>query len=518
MMQVLDIVVICAVLSTTLVEAGSAPVEAESDYDKVVKIVSDHTIVINNETVQWGYFSKNVPPVKKVSSGSIVTVEMATHHACDDWDKMIKGDSGMESVFTSTPEVKNETERGATGSIDGAHILTGPIYVKEAMPGDILKVEILDLYPRKNPDGKAFGSNAAAWWGFQARVNKVDGGSFKSGSFSETPSQNDEYITIYEVIESDDGDYVTPSYQFEWPNITDPNGIHRDFIAYPATCVPHDAHGDTVPSDRVSARGWTKKDNITYYDEPYPVKIPVNYHVGCMGLPPASHDFVDSIPPMPTGGNLDNKRIGIGTTMYYPVEVAGGLLSMGDAHVAQGDSELGGTGIDISITGDFKLTLIRKADFVLWQEQLDFPLGETASEYIVHGFTETDYLETFSKDPSDIYGASSIDKAMKNAYAQTKKFMIARWDLTEMEATTIITQAVDFGVTQLANGNLGVHGTIPKNIFPDWGETSDAEKGYGEKSEESKKGGRGLLAYFFMTFVGLIIIVGFAYIFVVLVK
>ena len=65
-------------------------------------------------------------------------------------------------------------------------------------------------------------------------------------------------------------------------------------------------------------------------------------HVGCMGLAPASHDVVDSIPPMPSGGNLDDKRIGVGTTMYYPVEVAGALLSMGDAHMAQGDSELDG--------------------------------------------------------------------------------------------------------------------------------------------------------------------------------
>ena len=51
-------------------------------------------------------------------------------------------------------------------------------------------------------------------------------------------------------------------------------------------------------------------DPITYYDDPFPAKIPINYHIGCMGLPPASHDFVDSIPPMVTGGNLDNKRIG----------------------------------------------------------------------------------------------------------------------------------------------------------------------------------------------------------------
>lgn len=216
---------------------------------------------------------------------------------------------------------------------------------------------------------------------------------------------------------------------------------------------------------KVSMHGWEKDSDIVYYDDPYPVKIPVNFHVGCMGLPPASHEAVDSIPPMPTGGNLDNKRIGIGTTMYYPVEVAGALLSMGDAHTAQGDSELDGTGIETSITGDFKITVIKASDFEPWHEVLDFPLGETEDEYIVHGFTATDYLETFADNPGDIYGASSIDAAMKNAYTQTRKFMMARWGLTEMEATTYITQAVDFGMTQLVDGNWGVHGIIPKSIF-----------------------------------------------------
>jgi hypothetical protein len=55
-------------------------------------------------------------------------------------------------------------------------------------------------------------------------------------------------------------------------------------------------------------------------------------------------------------------------------------------------------------------------------------------------FTETDYLETFFANPSDIYGASSVDKAIKNAFTQTRKFIMAQYALTEMEATTIITQ------------------------------------------------------------------------------
>jgi acetamidase/formamidase len=207
-------------------------------------------------------------------------------------------------------------------------------------------------------------------------------------------------VTIYEI----QGNYAVPAYQFEWPTFTDPFGVERDYIAYPGTCVPHDPHGDTTTvSSAVTDMGWTKNSKITYFDDVFPAKIPINYHVGCMGLAPASHDFVDSIPPMPSGGNLDNKRIGVGVTMYYPVEVAGGLLSMGDAHAAQGDSELNGTGIETSITGTFKLTVIKAADFTAAQASLNFPLGETEKDWIVHGSVifvcciETSYLKRLER-------------------------------------------------------------------------------------------------------------------------
>jgi Acetamidase/Formamidase family len=167
-------------------------------------------------------------------------------------------------------------------------------------------------------------------------------------------------VTIYQVVEEDGQSFAIPQYQFAWPKITDPNGTVRDYIAYPGTCVPHDVHGcsqEYTPSSAVADMGWKKEVSIQYYDDVFPAKIPVNYQyacyammcclfesflifvsfcsIGCMGLPPASHDFVDSIPPMVTGGNLDNTRIAAGTTMYYPVQVKGGLLSMGDAHAVQ---------------------------------------------------------------------------------------------------------------------------------------------------------------------------------------
>jgi acetamidase/formamidase len=151
--------------------------------------------------------------------------------------------------------------------------------------------------------------------------------------------------------------------------------------------------------------------------------------------------------------------------MYYPVEVAGALLSMGDAHTAQGNSELSGTGIETSITGKFKIELIKKKDFNAWQAILDFPLGETADEFFVHSFTEIDYLETYAEKPELIFGASSVDKAMKNAFTQSRKFLMAAYDLSDAEATSIITEGVDFEVTQVVDGNFGVHSVIPKAIF-----------------------------------------------------
>mmetsp|Transcript_42705 Transcript_42705/g.89221 ORF Transcript_42705/g.89221 Transcript_42705/m.89221 type:complete len:451 (+) Transcript_42705:114-1466(+) len=418
---------------------------------------------LNSDNVHWGYFSKLEQPRLTVSSGATVVVEMASHHACDDYDKMIKGDEGMESIFEWTTSVKGVSRRGATGSGDGVHVLTGPIYVEDAQPGDIISVEILDLQPRLNAEGKAYGSNAAAWWGYQARAPKADGSAFTAGTFTNTPGQNDETVTIYEIYSEGGELYATLAYQFSWPTVTDPDGVERDYIQYPGTCVPHDLEGF---SSTVSDMGWTKVSPISYVLDPFKAKIPVNMHVGCMGLAPASHDSVDSIPPMPTGGNLDDKRIGVGTTMHYKVEVAGGLLSMGDAHMAQGDSEMDGTGIETSITGKFKITLTKASQFSQpWMQPLDFPLGETADTWIIHSFTKRDYLETFKENPAQIFDVSNIDEAMMNTYLTTRSFMMTTYNVSEAEANTIITQGVDFGMTQLVDGNWGVHGLIPKAVF-----------------------------------------------------
>src|ERR1700730_17166031 len=128
-------------------------------------------------TVHWAYFSHTLKPVLAIASGDFVTIETLTHHACDDHARMIAGDPGAESVFHWTAARKNVDRRGA-GPIDasihgrgagegfGVHICTGPIFVRDAEPGDVLAVRIMDVMPRgcHNPAfaGRAFGSNAAA--------------------------------------------------------------------------------------------------------------------------------------------------------------------------------------------------------------------------------------------------------------------------------------------------------------------------------------------------------------------
>lgn len=80
-------------------------------------------------------------------------------------------------------------------------------------------------------------------------------------------------------------------------------------------------------------------------------------------------------------------------------------------------------------------------------------------------FTKIDYLAAFPGNPADIYSASDVDETMMNAYKQTRKFLMAEYGMTEKEAWTVISQGVNFGITQVVDGNWGIHGIIPKAML-----------------------------------------------------
>ena len=402
------------------------------------------------ETVHWGYFSKSLKPLVEVDSGDFVTVETLTHHAGDDFDRMIKDDPGAESVYFWTKDKKNVNRRGA-GPMDaslfgrgageglGVHICTGPVFVRGAEPGDVLEVRIIDVKPRPsaNPQykGKAFGSNAAAWWGFHYKDLLTD------------PKPR-EVVTIYEVDAAGERNWAKAVYNFQWVPQTDPFGVVHNIIDYPGVPVDHSL----------------VKENHGILKN---VRVPVRPHFGVIALAPKEADIVDSIPPGYFGGNMDNWRVGKGATMYYPVAVPGALLSVGDPHASQGDSELCGTAIECSLTGTFQLILHKRNTLAGSSlEDLQYPLLETQDEWVLHGFSYPNYLaELGEKAQSEIYQKSSVDLAMRDAFRKMRHFLMTTKGLSEDEAISLMSIAVDFGITQVVDGNWGVHAIIRKNIF-----------------------------------------------------
>lgn len=153
--------------------------------------------------------------------------------------------------------------------------------------------------------------------------------------------------------------------------------------------------------------------------------------------------------------------------MYYPVAVDGALLSVGDPHASQGDSELCGTAIECSLTGTFQLILHKKANLAGTPlEEVDHPMLETQTEWLVHGFSVPNYLDTLGTTAqADIYSKSSIDDAMRDAFRKMRKFLMTTKGLTEDEAHSLMSVGVDFGITQVVDGNWGVHAIVKKDLF-----------------------------------------------------
>jgi acetamidase/formamidase len=430
--------------------AGGITSLASAQAQPTKSTVSHYHVPANSETVHWGYFSKKLKPVIEVSSGDYVTLETVTHHAYDDYERMIQGDPGVESIFYWDKKKKGVNRRGAgpedaslfgrgAGEGLGVHICTGPIAMKGAAPGDILEVRILDVKPRPcaNPKfpTRSFGSNAAAWWGFHYN------------DLIEEPKPR-EVITIYEVDATGERDWAQAVYNFRWVPQTDPFGVVHKTIDYPGVPVNHSK----------TKRNFGVLKNV---------RVPVRPHFGVLGLAPAEADIVDSIPPSYTGGNIDNWRIGRGATMFYPVAVDGALFSAGDPHASQGDSELCGTAIECSLTGTFQLILHKAKDLKSTPLQaLAYPLLETQTDYLVHGFSFPNYLAQLgTAAQSEIYKKSSVDLALRDAFRKMRHFLMTTQGLTEDEAISLMSVGVDFGVTQVVDGNWGVHAVVKKSIF-----------------------------------------------------
>ena len=162
--------------------------------------------------------------------------------------------------------------------------------------------------------------------------------------------------------------------------------------------------------------------------------------LGVMGLPPAEPGEHSTVPPRPSGGNLDCKELGAGATLYLPVTVPGAMLCVGDGHGAQGDGEVCGTAVECGMTTELRLEVVR-----------DRPLG------VLHAETP-DARITFGLD-------ADLNEATAQALEAMTTWMCQLYDLDRPTALALASPTVDLRVTQVANEVWGVHAVLPRTAI-----------------------------------------------------
>jgi acetamidase/formamidase len=304
-------------------------------------------------TVVWGYYSASAKPVLRIHSGDTVRIETVSTGSPARFEAFGVPPSDIPDSFRTI--YKEVTDRGP-----GGHILTGPVFIEEAEPGDVLEL----------------------------RIQKIE-----------------------------------VAYPFAYNGFSPSSGFMPEDFPYPRTKI--------IPLDRTR--------NIAHFANG--IEIPMHPFFGSMGVaPPEGSGRISSAPPWIHAGNLDNKELVEGTTLYIPVHAKGALFEVGDGHAGQGNGEIDITAMETGLTGTFQF-IVRK------DMHLNWPRAETPTHYIVMGLHQ------------------DLTEATKLAIRETIEFLVSEKHLSRDEAYMLASVAVDFNITQLVDGNKGVHAMIPKNIF-----------------------------------------------------
>lgn len=314
---------------------------------------ADYRLKASPETIVWGYYSAAAKPVLHVKSGDTVTIDTMITNSPDRLAAAgVKPDQVEPELRAIYEKVKDKGP--------GGHILTGPIYVDGAEPGDALEIRILKIIPR-----------------------------------------------------------IPYAYNGFSPG--------RGFLP------------DEFPQARTLIIPFDLQRNVAQF-APH-IEIPMRPFFGSMGVaPPPSAGRISSAPPGIHAGNLDNKDLVAGTTLYIPVHAPGALFEVGDGHAGQGNGEVDITALETSLTGTFQF-VVRKDLHLKW------PRAETPTHFIVMGIDE------------------DLTAAMKIAVHESIDFLMSEKHLSREDAYMLSSVAVDFDVTQVVDGTKGVHGMIPKSIF-----------------------------------------------------
>ncbi|WP_212524834.1 acetamidase/formamidase family protein [Actibacterium sp. MT2.3-13A] len=308
-----------------------------------------HRLSADPENIFWGYFDAATPPVLEVDSGDEVV--LTSLPACVKAD-LPEGNRGVREDHL----VALEAKAGDQGA--GPHMITGPVYVRGAEPGDVLQVDILEATPIQD-------------WGFTAILPLLGA----------LPDEFTDYETIHIGIDKDRG-----------------------------VC--------TLP--------WGKE-------------LPLDPFFGIMAVaPPPVWGRVGSPEPRAFGGNMDNKDLRPGSTLYLPVFNEGALFSAGDGHGRQGDGEVCIAAVETALEGRFRLS-VRK------DMKIDTPFAETPEALISMGFDE------------------DLDEAMRKAVRDMIGLVTGRTGLTRNHAYMLLSLAGDLKITQVVDGEKGVHMVMRKD-------------------------------------------------------
>ncbi|MBM4263813.1 MAG: acetamidase [Deltaproteobacteria bacterium] len=324
-------------------------------------IAVDATLSSTPDTVLWGYIAANLAPALTIQSGQTVEIETLSHQglvAAKDPEKFF-GDYGIAAneVLADAKALYAGMKRPKGASV---HVLTGPIYVEGAEPGDALEVRVRDI----------------------------------------------KFRVPYGVNNTGPGKGVLPK-----------------LLA--------------APSQKLIRLDLERRVALFSDD----VQIPLSPFMGIMAVsPPTSLGMVSSTPPGAWGGNIDLKYTGIGSSLFLPVFNRGGQFFTGDGHAVQGDGEVDGGAIEISLKPTLQFVLHKK-------KHLKQPRVETATDYLTTGL--------------DV----DLNVATRVALQEAVDFLQAEKGLTAADAYALCSLAVDLGIGEAVDVVNLVYAKIPKHLF-----------------------------------------------------
>jgi acetamidase/formamidase len=372
------------------------------------------------DQVLWGYVPNvHASPVTRMRSGQTITIDAVSHEGIlEDQGRNPVGFFGRygvagDKVLDDAKAIAAEYNRTPRDFVkDGPHVVTGPVFVEGAEPGDVLKIETLEAIP-----GVPYGV-VSSRHGKGALARAANGG----------PPAG---ITLAEMM---------PPASTDDRNNPDPT--HRGNVS--------------VFTAIQDGKGVMPVGNSGH------VRFPLHPFMGMMGVafsqdPNPTSDNSNSIPPTLGGGNIDIRHLGPGSTFYLPVFAPGALFYVGDPHMAMGDGEVALTAMEGSLRGTFRLTVCKKGSSDAPSVAYSYPFAETADTWIPIGLS----------DPDGAAGGQVTDLniAMRRAVVNALDYLEHDRGMDRNTAYAYLSAASDFSVSQVVDRTVGVHGQIYKAHF-----------------------------------------------------